>query len=525
MAANSCAWACLWLALGQAPADVLVTNQRSLSIPINIQDARRAELRELVLYASNDQGQTWQQVAAMLPTQTAFTFTAPIDGSYWLRAAVINRQNKQEPENLYQGPPDQKVVIDTMKPLLRMKSPERQGDDIALAWELQEDNPEWSSFRLEYQPKNGGTAWTPIHATAGLTGQTRFRPSVPGPITIRLSFKDQAGNQAFAVAEATGTITTAQFNTPAPAPTASTPIFPGAPAPSLPVLPGMNDAAPPVAETPKLPMPPELPRTFPMNQPPVVAPAWNGSPPAAPGKILASSETAPPVGLAPTAPLTPRRELPILQYVNHSEVTLEYELTRVGPSGIGSVDLWWTQNDGQAWELYAIDPESKSGTISNGRHKRTVELPGDGVYGFILVVKSKAGLGKAPPRAGDVPEIRIQVDTTGPLADLYEPQPDGQKPNTLVLQWSARDNNLANLPIHLEWSAKREGPWVAIASPLANIGKHSWTLPEQLPVQVYLRLRVRDLAGNESVAVSNDAVLVDLSEPQGRLVNVSVSPR
>ena len=77
MAANSWALACLYLALGQTPSDVLITNQRSLSIPVNIQDARRAELRELVLYASNDQGRTWQQTAAVPPTQNAFTFNAP----------------------------------------------------------------------------------------------------------------------------------------------------------------------------------------------------------------------------------------------------------------------------------------------------------------------------------------------------------------------------------------------------------------------------------------------------------------
>ena len=38
MAANSWAMACVWLTLGQAPSDVLITNQRILSVPVNIQD-------------------------------------------------------------------------------------------------------------------------------------------------------------------------------------------------------------------------------------------------------------------------------------------------------------------------------------------------------------------------------------------------------------------------------------------------------------------------------------------------------
>ena len=216
-------------------------------MPVNIQEARRAELRELVLYASNDLGRTWQQVAVMPPNQYAFTFTAPIDGSYWLQVAVINQLGKQEPENLYQVPPDQKVVIDTMKPLLRLKPPQRQGDDVTLAWELQEDNPDWSSFRLEYQAKDGG-AWTAIQATAGLTGETRFRPTTPGPITMRLSFNDQAGNQAFTLADVAGTIVAAGFNgQPEPG-------GPGAPLPA-PMFPAVSPAP-----LPPLPPPQARPR-------------------------------------------------------------------------------------------------------------------------------------------------------------------------------------------------------------------------------------------------------------------------
>lgn len=537
MAANSWALACMFLSLGQAPSDVLITNQRSLSIPVNIQDARRAELRELVLYASNDQGRTWQQAAAVPPTQNAFTFNAPIDGAYWLRVAVIDRMNKQVPENIYQGPPDQKVVIDTMKPLLRLKSPERVGEEVSLAWELQEDNPDWTTFRLEYQPKNSATAWTPIQATAGLTGQARFRPNTQATITVRLTFKDQAGNQALALADLTGTVATTAFNNPmAQSAVPPAPVFPGVPSTPLPAPPQvspMNVAAAPMlplaSEAPRLPPVPVETKTFPMNPPTAVAAPWSA--PGAkstvePGKVVATSQVTLPSQTAPVLPAVAERQLPPLQYVNRPEVTLEYELARVGPSGIGSIELWWTQNDGQSWELYARDPEIKSGIVSNGKHKRTLELPGEGVFGFNLVVKSRAGLGKAPPRAGDLPEIRIEVDTSAPDVKLYEPKADPARANTLLLQWSARDANFGNTPIELEWSEKREGPWHAISTaPLANTGRHSWSLPDRLPVQVYLRLRARDRAGNESTAASWEPQLVDLSEPEGKLLNVSVSPR
>src|SRR5262249_34046683 len=106
-----------------------------------------------------------------------------------------------------------------------------------------------------------------------------------------------------------------------------------------------------------------------------------------------------------------RKPLPPLQYVNNPEVTVDYELNRVGPSGIGSVELWWTQDNGESWKLYAYD-DKIVGATENGRHQRTVELPGEGVYGLTLVVKSKAGLGRSAPHSGDVPEMLLEVDTT-----------------------------------------------------------------------------------------------------------------
>jgi hypothetical protein len=167
------------------------------------------------------------------------------------------------------------------------------------------------------------------------------------------------------------------------------------------------------------------------------------------------------------------------------------------------------------------------GSTLGGRQQATVELPGEGIYGFILVVKSKAGLGKPPPRPGDVPEIRVEVDTTPPLAQLFAPSPDPLQPGALILKWNATDanNNLTNHPITLEWAEKRDGPWTIIMADMPNTGKYSWPLPDHLPVQVYMRLRVKDLAGNESIAVTQDPQLVDLSEPEGRLLDVSVVPR
>jgi hypothetical protein len=103
MGVGTLALSMMWLLLGQAPDEVLHTNQRAMRVPIHFQGPLRAELKELLLFASWDQGQTYQQVAAVLPDKTEFAFEARNDGICWLKVAVINRQGKQEPENMLFG--------------------------------------------------------------------------------------------------------------------------------------------------------------------------------------------------------------------------------------------------------------------------------------------------------------------------------------------------------------------------------------------------------------------------------------
>lgn len=89
---------------------------RNVQIPVNVNDARLKELRELMLYVSSDLGKTWQHDCTIAPTQSAFTFTATADGAYWFRVVAVHRSGKREPDSISSGPPDMKIVIDTKNP-------------------------------------------------------------------------------------------------------------------------------------------------------------------------------------------------------------------------------------------------------------------------------------------------------------------------------------------------------------------------------------------------------------------------
>jgi hypothetical protein len=576
MGTASLAWAC-WCLLGQVPSDVFYTNQRDHRVGVEFNDAERSAIKEVRLYSSVDPDhKVWQLTASIPPSQDHFVFRASADGYYWLRVAVVNLQGKQVPENITAGPPNQKMVIDTARPVIRNFQAKRQGNEVVVTWEIQEDNPDVAAFRLEYQPKDAYAAlWTAITATPGPTGQARFPTSGGQPIVVRLTMRDLAGNTSFKTVDVGGeSINTAAFNPLAGSSGAQTagatgqsPSGPASGSPPPPVVGGLElsntiKITPPGGATVGLPpidppgvtggtiKPPVAVEPPPPNtsnfapggtglgqlQPPVkedkeviASSKWATPPPAPPATTAAPpSPPAPGPGndAKPAVAPAPAKTLPPPQYINQPEFVAEYEVTRFGPSGIGSVELYRTRDEGQTWEKYAYDPDVGNVALGVKLQKKVKFQEGDtdGIYGFTIVIKNRANVGRRPPQPGEAPELRIELDTTPPVAQLYKPTPDA-KPGHLLLRWDATDKNLTPAPISMEWAEKREGPWQPIGIDLPNTGQFSWSLPEKMPVEVFLRLRVHDLAGNETVAITPNSLPVDLHEPEGHLLRVSVPAR
>jgi hypothetical protein len=184
---------------------------------------------------------------------------------------------------------------------------------------------------------------------------------------------------------------------------------------------------------------------------------------------------------------------------------------------VSKVELYITKDDGRTWQYLADDPDCKSPI--------TATLPGEGVYGLRLAFQSGLGLTKGPPLAGDLPDLRIEVDTTAPRVTLFEPRPDPQRRDTLIVTWNASDRNLAPKPITLEWAERAEGPWVPIAAELPNSGTYSWQLPPKIPYRVFLRASAVDTAGNRSTVESRESIPVDLTKPTGRILGILSAAR
>jgi hypothetical protein len=539
------------LATNALPSDVWPMDKRAFQIPITLDPERRAEIKEVILFVSKDQGKHWEQQARVAPDQPSFEYTAATEGEYWFTVAVVTRLGKQEPENVFTAKVSGKILVDTLKPVINVTSAERVGEEIVVKWEVKDEHPDPDTLTLDYHTAEGlPNVWTPVVVSPGTT-QASFRPGSQGAVQCRLQVKDLVGNVGTATGEVAAASVTTAGNPTLPAPT---PAAAPTPPPPLPTV-GMSGPTSPLP-SPVPPLPGGDVNTAPYRQVsqstrnPDQPPAWTGAniggvsvlgSPTQPGQPIASSHgmtagaASPPSESLPPPPgqaalPAPAVPLPPLQIIKDRQINLQYTVRDLGPSGLGSVELYVTRDEGRTWVraqgVQTVPPSVAAegkGTPGPIQLALPVELAGEGVYGFCIVVKSKAGLGTPPPQPGTPPRLRVEVDTTPPEATLFKPQPKEGHRNTLLLTWDAHDRNLAANPVTLEWSARRDGNWQPIARDLPNTpSSYDWNLPAGVvPPRVYLRLTVRDSAGNVCVAETPEPELIDLSAPS--VENISLA--
>jgi hypothetical protein len=506
MGIGSFAVACLLLAAGAGAApDEWPMNQTQFKIPIHVKPELQADIAELRLFCSRDEGKTWNHAGTAKANQDGFLFNANGDGKYWFKVAVVNGKGVQEPADVYAAPIGQKIMLKTTKPDVRVGA-ERHGEQVAVVWEITEVYPRPDTLKVEYRTADAAEGvWNSVAVTPG-HNRVSFKPDGPGAVTVRVQIEDVAGNVGTGQTTVTGAAATP--------PVVQTALPPPAPPPS-----GGSNPPPALTSTGSNwntgavtnPQPPSRPGDV----------AMGSGLPAAPSQTLSGGPSAVPPSI--------HGALPALQIVNKSQVRLEYAVAKLGPSGVGSVEVYVTADEGQTWERCPAEiaagmpvSDARGGAAVTGGVM--VPLPRDEVvYGFYMIVKSRAGLGKPPPKSGDLPQIRIERDMVAPVARWLRPMPDPARRDTLILAWEASDRNLAQNPVTLEWADDPGGTWHPIGKPdMPNTGRFAWQVPVEIKPSVYLRLSVRDTAGNVGVHQTEQPELVDLSVPEATITGVGV---
>src|SRR4029077_18180678 len=133
---------------------------------------------------------------------------------------IVDRQGRRDPADVRSTPPAMRVLIDTAKPVVRINSADRVGDDIQVSWDITEENLELATMKLEYRTADS-TNWTPVTINQATSGMARFRVSGSAAVTVRMQVMDQARNQGSAqgdVAPPRPAPTAHAAPTPAPSP-------------------------------------------------------------------------------------------------------------------------------------------------------------------------------------------------------------------------------------------------------------------------------------------------------------------
>ena len=442
---------------------LIVSRQPDFVIPFRVDRTADPTQQpvEVQLYLSTDRGTHWQPYAKASPAQPHFLFHGGGDGEYWFAIRTVDSSGRVRPETI--GGPGLRVLVDSAALVLKLSAQRNPSGQVAVRWEVNKPTIKPDSLTVQYRASSS-EPWQPVvierqnpkRSNAPPSGQLTLWPK-PGAseLQLRAEVGDMAGNVANAHAE-------------------------------LKIEKAANDAGPALTAEPTG----------------SVAIAIN---PAVGNEYKASDK---PSGGAAMPSTLPPGERP--RMINSRLFELEYDVDSVGPSGIGKVELWGTRDGGKTWRRFPLDGHSRSPLLVN--------VDEEGIYGFRVVVTNGAGIGGKPPRSGDLPDLWIGVDLTKPTARIISAQQGSDaEAGYLIIVWQADDKMLAARPVSLAFRQDRGGPWLPIASGLDNTGRYAWPIDSRTPSELYLRLEVRDEAGNLGVYETPEPVTIDQFSPTIRV--------
>jgi len=487
----------------------IITARREFSIPFRYdrRELNRLGARAVVLSVSRDAGTTWKQVHSVPISDDQFRFQAAEDGEYWFSVGVQGADNQLHPQP-HAAPAGLKVVVDHTQPQIQLRLTNSAAEQLELHWAISDNTLDLSTLQMEYR-YSPADSWKQVYITAQAQGRTAWKIPVGVEPEVRCRISDRAGNKAEQTVRFADTVQPASATVAQPQPVVQ---------PRSNALPQISPA---VSEQVKANRPDALPEI--VSQSSSEKRAAKPSPSlAVPAHPPIVAESAKPV--APVLPQLEKREqiseevvdadasLP-LKHVPTRAFQIDYQVTGAGPSGIGVVEVYITQDNGNQWWRYGVDPDRQS--------PMEIRVPADGRYGFCVRIHSGVGNAEPPPQPGDRPQVEVQVDTTPPHIKVTQTaQGRGVHLREVTIDWDFMDDNPTDAPLELFIAGSAEGPWTLIDNELVDRGTHTFQLPANPPAQLFVKLRGTDLAGNTSEAVSATPILLDLARPTARILMV-----
>lgn len=218
--------------------------------------------------------------------------------------------------------------------------------------------------------------------------------------------------------------------------------------------------------------------------------------------------------LPTTAPRTVSSNPGNVVLINSTQVAIDYNIDRKGPTGVSKVEIYGTTDGGLSWKRFGEDPDRHS--------PAEVRLPGEGTFGLRLVGFNGNGFGRSPA-PGAQPLTTIEVDLTKPKIQTFKVLP--VKNGKLEIHWKTADKNLGTTPVNVLYSQDRNSAWKPLAKKQAAEGTYRGSIPADIVDRIHLRLEVVDLAGNVSRCETPNPLTLDRTEPDISVVGVTITPR
>lgn len=201
--------------------------------------------------------------------------------------------------------------------------------------------------------------------------------------------------------------------------------------------------------------------------------------------------------------------------IRQPQFDIDYQL---GDTKASQVELWYTDDKSATWKLYGVDTDRQSPVSFTAPH--------EGVYGFTVIARNKAGASAPDPVANTEPMFWCFVDWHRPQVQITGPTPtvalDGSGAGQVVLKpgepmivtYAAVDENLVDKPIRIEYRLVNDTTWKDVAVNQPNTGRYLWNVPEAVTGPFLLRVTAIDQAGNVGPASTlREMEIVRRAEP------------
>ncbi len=463
-------------------AETAYSSRHALKIPFDFKDEQVRQLKatEVQLLVSIDQGKSWKIAAKAKPQDRLFRYNAADNGHYWFSVRMMN--SKGQP--IQPGAPHVglKVTVDDVPPVLEIKVRELSPGRVELTWQAEDEALNIDSLEIQYCEGENGQ-WKPVALGQQAEGRLDLPVSVAGTVFVAGRVIDRAKNEV-TVEDQTSVSSETKTQTRETEPDFSKPVA------IVPRTPNSDRAA--------------------MSVPRIIT---ESSLTARPVPQSVSQSMASPIVVNPAQPLRQSTYPSGARVVKVTAFNIGYSLDQVGPSGVGAVDLFITEDNGRTWLTYGSDPDRKS--------PFTVRVEHGGQFGFAIRARSGIGLSENPPKNGQPPEIIVVVDQLAPrprLGNLTQGQ--GLTPNQVQFGWVLTDVDLPEQCVMLSRAYSPSGPWEPISNWIENSGRYIWTVDQAIDRPIYIRLEARDLAGNIGKVDSDQPMQIDLTRPSARILDV-----